>query len=310
MPATHRQRPRPGGWRGTALAVAAVLAVLAAACGGSGASGGDQPPLAIGGIPDQDRQVLEERFGGIAEYLESEVGIPVRYEPSTSYAAVVTAFRNGDVQLGWFGGLTGVQARLAVDDAEAVAQRPRDTEFQSVFITGPDVDADSLEELAGLSFTFGSESSTSGHLMPRHFLREAGLDPDSDFDGNPGFSGSHDKTWKLVESGSFEAGALNETVWESAVADGEVDTSKVRAVVTTPTYHDYHWVVHPRIDETYGPGTTEQIVEALLGMTPDDSEQVARTLELFQTGEFIETDNSAYETIAQVARDLGLITQR
>lgn len=80
--------------------------------GRAGIDGDARPTLAIGGIPDQDVALLEERFGGLAEYLSAELDPPVRYQPATDYAAVVTAFANGDVQLGWFGGLTGVQARL------------------------------------------------------------------------------------------------------------------------------------------------------------------------------------------------------
>lgn len=292
-------------WR--LAAVLAAVAVAASGCSGADADEGRRP-IVLGGIPDQDVRVLEERFGGIAAALTDEVGIPFEYRPATSYAALVTAFQNGDVLLGWFGGLTGVQARLAVPGADAVAQRPIDTRFRSVFVVGADVEAEALTDLAGLRFTFGSESSTSGHLMPRHFLRQEGIDPDGDFEGRPGFSGSHDKTWKLVEAGSFEAGALNASVWESAVEEGEVDTTRVRALAVTPTYVDYHWVMHPDIDDRYGDGTSQRIVAALLSMSVEDGDEVAETLELFETDRFIPADESDYAEIEAVGRDLGLIT--
>lgn len=288
------------------LAILAVFCVLATACG-DGASGSEDPPtLQIGGIPDQDRAVLEERFGGIADYLSAELGIRVEFRPSTDYAAVVTAFGNDDLLLGWFGGLTGVQARLATDGAAAIVQRPRDTDFHSVFVAGADVEAESLGDLTGRSFTFGSESSTSGHLMPRFFLDEAGVDPESDFDGQPSYSGSHDRTWKLVEAGSFEAGALNEAVWDRALDEGEVDTDAVRVVERTPSYFDYHWVANPALDDVYGEGTVEAVTEALLDMDEADGD-AAETLELFETDEFIRTDNGNYGAIEKTARDLGLI---
>ncbi|MBW3657546.1 MAG: putative selenate ABC transporter substrate-binding protein [Actinobacteria bacterium] len=296
--------------RSRSLFLAALSVVVLAVAGCSGADAGDEPrPLVLGGIPDQDVRVLEERFGGIAEALTERVGIPFEYRPATSYAAVVTAFQNGDVLLGWFGGLTGVQARLAVPGAEAVAQRPIDQDFRSVFIVGQDVEAETLTDLAGLRFTFGSESSTSGHLMPRHFLRQEGLDPDEDFDGRPGYSGSHDKTWKLVEAGSFEAGALNAAVWDAAVEAGEVDTGRVRALTQTPPYVDYHWVLHPDVDERYGEGTSERIIEALLSMSAEDGAVVAEALALFETDRFIPAHDDDYAQIETVARDLGLIAR-
>lgn len=261
-------------------------------------------PLVIGGIPDQEVAFLEERFTAMADYLAEQVGIPVVYQPSVDYAAIVTAFANGDVQLGWFGGLTGVQARLETPGAHAIAQRPIDTEFVSVFVVGSDVEASSLADLAGTSFTFGSEISTSGHLMPRFFLTEAGIDPEEDF-ASVSYAGSHDQTWKLVEAGSFDAGALNVSVWERALEQGEVDTERIRELERTPEYFDYHWIAHPVIDERYGEGTSERITEVLLGMADDP--EAAPILEMFEDEAFIATSDDNYTAIEQVARDLGLI---
>ncbi len=298
------RRPSALLWRPTLVAAALTLT----ACGGANGAGSDGPPptLVIGGIPDQEVALLEERFSGLADHLSEEVGIPVRYQASTDYAALVTAFTNGDVLLGWFGGLTGVQARLETPGAHAVAQRPKDRAFRSVFIAGRGVEADSLADLEGTRFTFGSESSTSGHLMPRLFLEEAGIDPDADLDGQPGYSGSHDRTFTLVEAGSFEAGVLSESVWDRAVAEGDVDTARVREVARSPTYFDYHWLASPKIDEIYGAGTTDRIVDALLTMDEDGAE-AQRVLGLFEDDSFVATDDDSYARIEQVARDLGLV---
>lgn len=287
----------------SALAVLLMVPTLVACSAGS--SAGDKPPLIIGGIPDQDYTVLQERFDGVASYLSDKLGVDVQYQPSTDYAALVTAFRNGDVKLAWFGGLTGVQARLAVPGANAIIQRPIDKTFRSVFIVGSGVNASTLSELKGLTFTFGSESSTSGHLMPRYYLNQAGVDPETDFNGPPGYSGSHDTTIQLVEAGTYQAGALNSTVWDSRLADGTVDTSKVREIYRTPPYFDYHWVAHPDLDKVYGKGFTDKIVQAFLDMKNDPA--AAHTLELFQTDSFITTNNANYAMIEEVARQLGLI---
>ena len=179
----------------------------------------------IGAIPDQDAAEMNRSLSKLADYLSEKTDLKVEYVPSVDYAALVTAFERGDIQLAWFGGLTGVQARNVAPGSEAIAQRPMDEEFHSVFIAGADTNINSLADLKGKSFTFGSESSTSGHLMPRYFLMEEGINPEKDFDGQPNYSGSHDKTYKLIESGSFEAGALNISVWDAAVAEKKVDTT-------------------------------------------------------------------------------------
>ena len=253
-----------------------VAAIAAVACGGEEAE-----TFHIAGIPDQNATKLARRYQALTSYLSEELGVPVEYVPTVNYAATVEAFKRGDIQMAWFGGLTGVQARLATPGSEAIAQRPRDEQFHSVFIVRSDLEVDGLEDLKGLRFTFGSESSTSGHLMPRHFLLEAGVDPETDFRGKPNFSGSHDKTWKLVESGAFQAGALNEAVWESAVAEDRVDTSKVRVLSTSPPYFDYNWTIRGDLDSVFRSGFRDEVKQALLDI--GDGEQ--EVLDMFSTGQ-------------------------
>ena len=281
-----------------------VLAVPVTACGG----GADTPVLKVGGIPDQNAARLARRYDQFAEHLSKELDVTVEYVPSVDYAAVVTAFTQGELQLAFFGGLTGVQARLQNPGAQAIVQREHDAKFHSKFVSRADLDLPSLEDLkaqAGdLTITFGSESSTSGHLMPRYFLSQAGIDPDTDFRSVPNFSGSHDLTWRLVQDGAFDVGALNEDVWKRAVSEGKADTSKVKEFYTTPDYFDYNWTVRPALDEVYGEGFTEKIQKALLDLTSSEHGEI---LELFSTEKFIETSNANYEQLENVARGLGMV---
>ena len=241
----------------------------------------------------------------MADYLSLRLDVDVKYVPSIDYSAVVTGFGNGDIHLAWFGGLTGVQARVAVDGSRAIAQRPMDQNFRSVFIANTQTSVHSLSDLKDTSFTFGSESSTSGHLMPRYFLLNQGIDADEDFSGLPNFSGSHDKTWKLVESGAIEAGALNKAVWDKAVSGDKVNMDKVRIVEVTEPYYDYNWTVRPDLDQYFGEGFTDKLVSALYEMHAYD--EYLTILELFQTEKFIATNNDNYQKIESVARSLGMV---
>lgn len=291
------------------MTVLAIVTLIAAACGDDDAAQDSdlQGELVIGAIPDQDPEILARNYNLLASYLEDELGIAVRFQPVTAYDAAVTGFRVGDLQLVWFGGLTGVQARLEVDGANAVAQRDIDERFTSVFIAGTDTDLgplDSVEDLAQLAdhtFTFGSESSTSGRLMPQSFLAQAGLNLDS-FTGEVGFSGSHDQTIALVEAGTYESGALNSQVWRARVESGDVDTSRVQVILETPEYYDYHWVAHPTLGDLEA-----RVVDALVGLDPS-VEAEAEILEFFGAEAFIETTNANYVDIEDVGREIGRIT--
>jgi phosphonate transport system substrate-binding protein len=283
----------------------ALVAALAVGCRRSASS--DAPrPLTISAIPDQDPEKLQRLYSGLAEYLNRTTGISVKYIPVTDYKAVVTAFKVGELDLVWFGGLTGVQARLQVPGAEAILQRDIDEKFTSVFIANTASGIKSLQDLKGQTFTFGSESSTSGRLMPQYFLEQDGIRIDS-FRGRPGFSGSHDKTIELVTAGSFSAGVLNEQVWRTRLANHDIDTARVAVIATTPAYHDYHWVLHPRTAERLGSDVKAKLVQAFTALSPENPEH-ARILELFGAKQFIETNNDNYKQIEDVGRSIGLIT--
>ncbi|MEE8414446.1 MAG: putative selenate ABC transporter substrate-binding protein [Dehalococcoidales bacterium] len=286
------------------LAVIFILVALILLAGaGCSASRETEKVFRFAGIPDQDAARWAQRYATVSEYLSKELGVAVEAVPSADYSAVVTGFERGDIQMGWFGGLTGVQARLAVPGSEAIAQRPRDANFHSVFVVQADLPVEKLEDLSGLTFTFGSESSTSGHLMPRYFMLEAGIAPDEDLNGLPGYSGSHDKTWKLVESGAYQAGVLNEAVWETALNDGKVDLSKVSSFYLTPPYYDYNWTIRGDIDEIFGKGFKDRVKAVLLAIGPDEQD----ILDLFHTDSFIDTENDNYDAILSIARQVGII---
>lgn len=283
----------------TMLAVLLMLALTA--CSDEQETGSetekDTEVFKIGMIPDQNASDIARSMDSFADYLSEELGLKVEYVPTVDYAALVTAFERGEIQLAWFGGLTGVQARNLVPEAEAIAQRPIDEKFKSVFIAQKELNLTGLEDLKGKTFTFGSESSTSGNLMPRYFLMEEGINPEEDFDGKPNYSGSHDKTYKLVESGAFQAGALNISVWEAAVAEGNVDTSKVDVFYTTPEYYDYNWTIN-KVDED----TKQKVKEAIFNISGDNE-----IMKLLNTEKFIETNNANYKAIEEVAKELQII---
>ncbi|MFN4293868.1 MAG: putative selenate ABC transporter substrate-binding protein [Thermoflexales bacterium] len=296
---------------GFALALCASVALAACAAPPAARQAAQPQTFVISAIPDQDPEKLNRLYGKVSDYLKEQLGVQVVYKPVTDYAAVVNAFRTGDVDMVWFGGLTGVQARLQVDGAQAIIQRDIDANFHSVFIanaaTGiqPFDDISGLTALKGRTFTFGSESSTSGRLMPQFFMNKAGVAL-SDLKGEPGFSGSHDKTIKLVEAGTYEAGALNEQVWKSRLAAGEVDTNKVIAIWRTPAYYDYHWVVRPDVEQKFGAGFIQRVKQAFLALDAANPAH-KEILDLFGAQKFIETKNESYADIEAVARQIGKI---
>lgn len=260
-----------------------------------------QQVFRITAIPDESPTELARKAEPLVKYLESKLGMPVVFTPVTDYAASVEALINKKVDLAWFGGFTFVQAHVrSGGKVIPVAQREEDERFRSVFITG-DPAIQTLADLKGKDVSFGSQSSTSGHLMPRSFLLQAGVDPDKDF-RRVAYSGAHDATIAAVASGKVQAGALNISVWEKFVADKKVDTAKVRAFYTTPPYYDYNWTVHADMPAAL----REKLTQALLSLSRDTDEG-KQILDLQRATRFIPTRVENYKGIETAARSAGLL---
>jgi len=256
--------------------------------------------LRVSAIPDEAPTELIRKFKPLGEYLEQQLGMPVKFTPVSDYAAVVESLASDRLDLAWLGGFTFVQTRLKTGDAIPLVQREQDEKFTSKFITA-DPEVKTLQDLKGKTFAFGSVSSTSGSLMPRYFMIKDGIDPEQFFK-HIAYSGAHDATAAWVEAGKADAGVLNASVWDKLVAAGKVNTDKVRVISTTPPYYDYNWTVRGNLD----PALVEKIKAAFLALDPANPEHKA-ILDLQAASRFIETRPENYEGIQQAARAAGLL---
>jgi phosphonate transport system substrate-binding protein len=256
-------------------------------------------------IPDQNATELRHKFDPVAAYLSRALGVPVEYVPAADYQASVEMFRNGDIQLAWFGGLTGVQARHAVPGAEVIAQGAEDQTFASYFIahakTGLTRSDAFPTGILGRTFTFGSASSTSGRLMPEHFLLEATGKAPAEAFRSVSFSGSHDKTAEMVASGAVEVGVLNHMVYDQRVAARTTDPEVARIVWRTPEYADYNFSAHPDAERILGAGGIQRLQSALLAMRDP------ALLAAFPRSALIAARDAEFDGIRAVALKLGML---
>jgi len=257
--------------------------------------------LRVSAIPDESPTELQRKFAPLGAYLEKATGAKVSFVPVSDYAATVEGLAAKKLDLVWYGGFTFVQARRRTGTAIPLVQREEDAQFHSKFIVSADSKAQKLADLKGSNFAFGSVSSTSGHLMPRYFLLQNGIDPDKDF-AKVAYSGAHDVTAKWVESGKVQAGVLNESVLEKLFEEKKIDKSKVRVLWTTPPYFDYNWTVRGDLD----PNLVAKLKSAFLQL--DYSNPAHKTiLDLQRTKRFIPTSPANYVSIEEAAKSAGLL---
>ena len=278
--------------------IAAAAGAVLLACTGLACA---QQVLRVSAIPDESPTELQRKFKPLGDYLERKLGMKVEFTPVTDYAASVEGLINNKLDMVWFGGFTFVQAReRSGNKVIPLVQREEDEKFKSVFIT-TDKSIKTLADLKGKTFTFGSESSTSGHLMPRSYLLAAKINPDTDLK-RIAFSGAHDATVAAVSGGKVDAGVLNMSVWEKLVSSAKVDTSLVHVFYTTPGYYDYNWSVRSDMN----PALRQKLADAFLSLNRSDP-QGKEILELQRATRFIPTKAENYAAIEAAARNAGLL---
>src|SRR6187200_2413403 len=255
--------------------------------------------LRVSAIPDEAPTELQRKFTPLGDYLKKETGMDVQFTPVTDYAAVVEGLATNKIDLAWLGGFTFVQARIRTNGgAVPIVQRAEDEVFTSKFIVPVDSTAKTLADLKGKTFAFGAPSSTSGSLMPRYFLQQAGIEPERDFK-SVAFSGAHDATVAFVRA---EGGVLNASVMDKLVESKNPNAEKVRVLAVTPPYFDYNWTVRPGLD----PAITRKLTDAFLRLDPANP-AMKEIMDLQRASKFIPTQNSNYDGIESAARSAGLV---
>ena len=280
----------------------ALLAGLLATVASASLPAFAQQVFRVTTIPEEAATEQVRKFTPIAAYLEKKLGMKVEFTPVSDYPAAVEALVNKKVDLVWFGGFTHVQAQIrSGGKVIPIAQREEDTKFQSVFIAKTDSGIKTLADMKGRQVSFGSQSSTSGHLMPRSNLLAAGINPEKDF-RRVAYSGAHDATIASVVSGKVDAAALDITVWRKFVAENKVDTKAVDVFFTTPPFFNYNWSVHADMPADL----REKVKKALLDLDPATPEG-KEILQLNRATRYIPTAAENYKGLEAAGRSAGLI---
>ncbi|MEO8331505.1 MAG: putative selenate ABC transporter substrate-binding protein [Gallionella sp.] len=275
------------------LAIAAALVLYAALSAES--------VLRVSLAPDESPSVLRRKFKPLSEYLSKKIGMKIEFRPVADEDALIEALAANKLDMIWCSGFDFIRARLRSNDQVIpIAQRAEDEQTRSVFITTHN-DITRLEDLAGKTFAFGAETSTSGHLMPRAFLRAAYIDPDIEMK-HVVYTGTHDAVVAAVSGGQADAGVLSSAAWEKMLADGKADPKVLHVFYTTPGYHDHNWTARADMDANL----RQKLTDALLSLDRNVA-QDKEILDLQHASRYISTNAENYSAIEAVARSAGLL---
>ncbi len=266
-----------------------------------GCSEAEKPgKVRVGVLPDQSAEILKSRYGMLMERLTKTVGIEFELVIPASYAELLKMFSEGKIEMAYFGGFTFVKANQQFG-AVPLVMRDVDTKFTSYFLSKPIYKTKSLGAFKGKKIGFGSKLSTSGHLMPRFFLKKQGAVPEKFFN-EVVYSGKHDRTAYWVRDGKIDLGAANRVVIDRLFAEGKLNRNEVIVWTESPPYPDYVWAIQAGVSEEY----REKIRTAFLDLSDSDSEP-AKILKSLGTKAFLPARLADFEKLIEIAKQTGLL---
>jgi phosphonate transport system substrate-binding protein len=255
---------------------------------------GADKPITVALPPDG---LSHEERAPLQVYLTKQMGQQVNFVYPNSYIETLEGLGNGTYDYALLGALTYVRAHAKYGVVPLV-QRDVDVEFHAVFITGMLSSIHSLKDLKGKQFAFGDVNSTSGHLIPYRELKKAGIDSETDLKFR--YSGGHPLTAKLVETGTVDAGVLDESVYNSLIAGGKIDRTKVRIFYTSKPFVDYVYVARKSAPDA----ERDKFSRAFQSLKEGKDDQV---LKILRAKRYLPANDGEYSTIRQIAKDLKML---
>ena len=192
-------------------------------------------------------------------YLEEATGYPFELRFTPQDGQIVDELGMGVVQFAAIGAGSYLQARAkygVVPLVRGLNAQGR-AEYRSVIVVAPDSFVQTIEDLRGKRFAFGSITSTQGHLIPRIVLFQHGLTLD-DLAAYE-YTGSHHNCANAVTSGRFCAGGMQDTMGEALAAAG------LLRIIYTSQYYPSSGIA---ANEDVPPEVLAQVREALLDFDP------------------------------------------
>jgi phosphonate transport system substrate-binding protein len=167
------------------------------------------PELVMAVVPSENAQGMTERFTPFAEYLSSELGVPVRLRIAADYAAVIEGHRAGNIHIGWHGPGSfarawqvtegGVEPFVTIETNGVIG-------YYSVLYVRADSPHQSIADLAGAKVALVDPNSTSGNYGVRYFLDKEGIALDQHF-ADVVYAGSHENAIIALANGTVDAAA-------------------------------------------------------------------------------------------------------
>lgn len=173
-------------------------------------------------------------------------------------------------------------------------------EYRSVIVVAPDSSIQTVEDLRGKRFAFGSATSTQGHLIPRIILLQHGLTLDDLAVYE--YTGSHRNCANAVTAGRFDACGMQDTMGEELAAAG------LLRIIYTSQYYPSSGIA---ANKNVRPEVLDKVRQALLDFDPQgrDAPDLYHWDSTEMPNGFIEAEEEDYTELLEWAIKLGYLVE-
>jgi phosphonate transport system substrate-binding protein len=191
--------------------------------------------------------------------------------------------------------------------------RDSDGDFTTVFIARADSPIHSLSDLKGKLFALASRDSSHAAILPVHFLREAGLDPEQDlnlirFDTDIGKHGdtgtSEQDVVRAVSEGSADAGEIGKPTWDALRATGPIDSRTLRIFWTNHGYSHCNFTARAALPTSLA----ERFTKAIQAMDYNDPKW-KQIMNLEGLSRWVPGSTAGYDELEREAQRLDLLSE-
>ncbi|TAN44786.1 MAG: phosphate/phosphite/phosphonate ABC transporter substrate-binding protein [Nitrospirae bacterium] len=225
-----------------------------------------QDPLVLCIYPYLSATEIYKRFTPLAGHIGRELGRPVKIRNKGSYDDYIDSIKKGEADIAFMGPATYVKFTKKFGRLHLLAAYDTNGNrtFKGIIVVHKDSRITKLSELRDKKFAFGDHNSTMGHLIPRYMLLKAGVDVREL--GKYEFLSHHENVALGVLTGSFDAGAVREEVYNQYSKEG------LRALAISGPVPDHLFVARAGLPED----TVRKISKILLSLK--DTEEGRKVL--------------------------------
>lgn len=245
--------------------------------------------IRFGLIPSEGGTDIVERFKPVIEQLEMELGRPVEAFSATEYLGIITAMKNKQVDVVYFGPKSYVEANRIAGAIAVAKELNLDglAGYFGIIVTNQSTGIRSLADARGRSFGFTTPNSTSGYLVPFiGIMEETGM-PAEEYFGDVKYTGTHGNAVRAVLAGDLDVAATN-TLDFRAMQQSGLDASALVEIWRSPEIPAGVIAVRDDLPIEF----REQVTAALVKLSGDHDamEQMAR-------GGFVPATDEDYDYI-------------